>query len=148
MKILLLENGSDALLWLRETLRGHTIVEYGYPFVPDGLAKAAIGCDRIIFSAAALPAGIDLPYYKEELQTLRALTIPVLGLGRAGGILLEAYGVKVKMTNVGVDVRTAPVGWKESQGIWKDGDGNCAVLSQEKDRQENVLRDWLVGKVS
>lgn len=147
MKILLLENGSDALLWLREALRGHSVVEYGYPFVPDGLAKVASGCDRIVFSAAAVPAGIDLPYYTEELQALRGLTIPVLGLGRAGGIVLEAQGAKVKMSGADVLVRTAPAGWQEDGRVWKDARGNCAVLSFEKQVQEAVLRQWLSSHV-
>jgi hypothetical protein len=147
MKILLLENGSPALLWLRETLRGHIVVEHGYPFVPEGLAKMASGCDRIVFSAAAIPVGIDLPYYKEELRALRGVALPVIGLGRAGGILLEAHGAKVKMTNSGVEVRSAPSGWVANDGVWMDERGSCAVLTQEKEKQERVLRDWLAGKV-
>jgi hypothetical protein len=148
MKILLLENGSPALLWLRGALTGYTVVEYGYPFVPEGLAKMASGCDRIVFSAAAIPAGIDLPYYKEELRALRGVAVPAIGLGRAGGILLEAHGAKVKMTNSGVEVRSAPSGWVEHDGVWMDERGNCAVLMQEKERQERVLHDWLAGNVS
>lgn len=143
MKILLLENGSEALLWQRDLLRGNVIVEQGYPFVPDALAEIAAGCDRVVFSAAAIPPGIDLPYYQEELQALCRLPVPVLGLGRAGGILLEAHGAKVKMANQVMTVRTPPPAWTEQEGVWKDGKGNCAVLSFERQVQEKAVRDWL-----
>ena len=127
MKILLIDNGSPLQEPLRGALRAHTVDVLGYPCVPSILLARAGAAARVILSGSGAPLGVDLAYAKDILAAVRAIRVPVLGIGSGAALLLEAHGGKVKRTGGEFTVKRIPPGWREEGGVFMDDSGNAFV---------------------
>lgn len=128
MRILIVDNGSACLAAVSEALRGEKVGILGYPFVPQEFKERAAEADAVVISGEEVPAGVDLPYEREEVAAIAACTRPTLGIGKGAALVFEAHGGRVKSRAGGYEIKRAPSGWKETDGFWRDRIGNAAVF--------------------
>lgn len=143
MRILLLDNGSKYLEACEASLKGHEVLVLGYPNVPELLRKTVPFYERIVFTGDSVPLGIDLPYEKILLKILHDFTVPVLAVGRAGALFLEARGAKIRSSAGEYQIKKMPDGWSHNDVEWRNRKGDVVLLQADVEMMISALKKFI-----